>query len=253
MARKKAPAQKQKPARLLAPLPEQPAPLPAELLTAPRQFGQSLMAAGTTSWQYWFVPALAGVLSGAAYALLMRAGLNEAAQEAARAGKTVTPAILTHITGAFGSFFLTALTFVCMWGLGRLGSGPGRDTRGPKVAEVYSASFALVIPLYLLTIVLVLLTPASAWALDTQAVQAARGDLLKLQQAAVASAAQTPGALALILTSVLGTAAQFGLAYPALRETLGQPARALLGVLLPLIPALLVQFINAAPLFLSRR
>ena len=56
--------------------------------------------------------------------------------------------------------------------------------------------------------------------------------------------------LAFLLTSLLGTLAQFGLAYAALRENVGN--RAIPAVLLPLLPALLIQFIGIAPLLFAR-
>ena len=230
-------------------------PLPADILTHPRAFGQQLRQAETTSWQYWPALVVTGLLAGIAYALLVRPGLNLAAAEAARAAteKNIPlPGVLTHITNAFGTFFLTMLTFLTMWGLGRLGTGPGPDTRGPKVAEVYSATFALLPPLYLLTTALILLTPASAWAFTPQQVTDAGGDALKLQQAAMHNAARTPAFLAFLVASLLGTLAQFGLAYAALRETVKNNGRALLGVLLPLLPALLIQFIGIAPLLFAR-
>lgn len=253
MARSK--PKKLKPAPVIAAPAVEPAPLAAELLTAPRGFGAKLAQADTPAWHYWPVLAVTALLAGLAYALLMRPGLNLAAQEAIKAAGqagSATPTFLSHVTNAFGTVFLTAFTFLVMWGLGRLGTGPGPNTRGPRVAEVYSATFALLAPLYLLTIVLTLFTPAQAWALSPGEVSAAGGNLLELQRAAMHSAAQTPAALALIITSLLGTLAQFGLAYVALRETVRKDGRAALGVLLPLLPVLLIQFIGVAPLVMSR-
>lgn len=228
-------------------------PLPAEVLTSPGTFGEKLTNSTTVAWQYWPVPVLAGLLGGLAYALLLRPGLNLAAQEAlnASAQGASMPTLFTHAVNVLGSFFLTALTFAVMWGLGRLGSG-GNLMRPPKVAEVYSATFTLMLPLYLLVIVLTLFTPAHAWALNPADISAAQGDALKLQHAALQSAARTPAALTLMIVTLLGTLTQFSLAYPALRATTGKPARALLGVLLPLLPALLIQFIAVAPLVLAR-
>lgn len=238
------------------PPPGQEPPLPLELLTAPRGFGQKLSESETQPWQYWPAFVITAVLAGLSYALLMRPGLNLAAAEALRAaGQADAPAptFLSHVTNGFGTFFLTVLTFLLMWGLGRLGAGQGKDTRGARVAEIYSASFALLTPLYLLTIVLVLFTPQTAWALNPTEVAASKGQLLELQRAALHSAAQTPAALALIITSLLGTLAQFGLAFFALRETTAKASQAALGVLLPLLPALAVQFIGVAALLLSRQ
>lgn len=245
-----------KPAPVVPPPAAQPAPLPAELLTAPSSFGKKLRHADTTALQYWPAPVIAGALSGVAYALLLRSGLNLAMAEALRAaGKTGgnMPTVISHITNGFGSFFLTILTFGVMWGLGRLGAGKGPDLRGARVAEIYSASFALLVPLYLLSIVLTLFTPAAAWALNPAEVTRASGDLLELQRAGLHSAAQTPAALALLVASLLGTLGQFGLAYPALRETTGNPGKALLAVLLPLLPALALQVIAVGPLLTLRQ
>lgn len=245
-----------KPAQPIPPPAKEPPPLPLELLTAPRTFGQKLMLSETVAWQYWPAFVVTSLLSGLAYALLMRPGLNLAAAEALRAAgqpNAPAPTFLSHVTNGFGTFFLTVLTFLFMWGLGRLGAGNGQDTRGARVAEIYSASFALLAPLYLLTIVLVLFTPAAAWALNPTEVAASKGQLLELQRAALHSAAQTPAALALIVTSLFGTLAQFGLAYVALRETTAKASQAVLGVLLPLLPALAVQFIGVAALLMSRR
>lgn len=231
------------------------APLAVDLLTAPRTFGTALGRADTVWWTYWPVPVVTALLSGVAYALLLRPGLNLAATEALRAAGqsgSAAPTFLSHVTNAFGSVFLALITLGLMWGLGRLGAGRGRDGRGARVAEIFSASFALLAPLYLLVIVLVFATPAANWALPAAALQAAQGNLLELQRAALHSAAQTPAALALFVVTLLGTAAQCALAYPALRETTGSPARAALGAGLPLLPALAAQLIGVAPLLIAR-
>ncbi|WP_226991471.1 hypothetical protein [Deinococcus gobiensis] len=244
-----------RPAPAVPPPSPDPAPLAVDLLTAPRQFGRALGRADTAWWTYWPVPVVTALLSGVAYALLLRPGLNLAAAETLRAAGqsgSAAPTFLSHVTNAFGSLFLTFITLGLMWGLGRLGAGRGRDVRGARVPEIFSASFALLAPLYLLVAVLVLITPAASWALPPAAVQAAQGNLLELQRAALHSAAQTPAALALFFVTLLGTAAQCALAYPALRETTGSAARAALGAGLPLLPALAAQLVGVAPLLIAR-
>ena len=237
-----------------APSPD-PTPLAVDLLTAPRQFGRALGRADTVWWTYWPVPVVTALLSGVAYALLLRPGLNLAATETLRAAGqsgSAAPTFLSHVTNAFGSVFLALITLGLMWGLGRLGAGRGQDPRGARVPEIFSASFALLAPLYLLVIVLVLATPAASWVLPAAAVEAAQGNLLELQRAGLHSAAQTPAALALFVVTLLGTAAQCALAYPALRETTGSAARAALGAGLPLLPALAAQLVGVAPLLIAR-
>ncbi|WP_291424012.1 hypothetical protein [Deinococcus sp.] len=248
-------ASKPKKARpVAAALPIPGAPLPAELLTAPRTFGFKLGRSTTQPWQYWPAPVITALAAGLAYALLMRPGLNLAAEEALRvAGQSgqPLPAILSHATNAFGTFFLTILVALVMWGLGRLGTGTGQ--RDAKVAEVYSASFVLPLPLYLLSVLVTWLTPAAAWALSPAEVTRAEGHLLELQRAALHSAAHTPAALLLIAVSLLGTLGQFMVAYPALKETTGDAGRAARGTLLPLLPALLIQLLSIGALLVGRQ
>ena len=199
---------------------------------------------------------VAALLSGLSYALLLRPGLNLAAEAARAAGQgaKLTPPLLTHVTNVFGSVFLTALTFGLMWGLGLLGSRLGTaagETRRLPVAQVFSATFTLPMLLSVLTLVLIALTPAASWALDPAQVTAAHGAPLALQRAALVSAAQTPAALVLVLGSLLVTAAQCVLAGRALRGA-GAGAGSWPAALLPLLPALLVQLLGFLPLLVAR-
>ncbi|MFC6662256.1 hypothetical protein [Deinococcus multiflagellatus] len=146
-----------------------------------------------------------------------------------------------------GGAFLTLFTYGLMWGLGRLGAG-----RAGRAAEVYGASFALLPPLYLLVTALALLTPEAAWRPDPAALAQAGENSRKVQQLALAGLAQTAPAALLLAVTVLGTAAQCALAFPAFAVLTGRPARAAAGTLLPLLPALAVGFIALAPLLFSR-
>ena len=235
------------------------------MLTRPVPFGEAAVRSG--AGVYWGPVVVAALLSGLSYALLLRPGLDLAAQAARAAGQgaQVTPPLLTHVTNAFGSVFLTALTFGLMWGLGLLAGrvagqqeGPGREaatapgeTRPLPVAQVFSATFTLPILLSLLAVALTLLTPAASWAPDPAQVAAAQGSPLALQRAALASAAQTPAALVLVLGTLLGTAAQCVLAGRALRGA-GAGAGAWPAALLPLLPALGLQLLGLLPLLLAR-
>ncbi|THF67810.1 hypothetical protein E7T06_19350 [Deinococcus sp. Arct2-2] len=239
---------KLKPAPIIPPPASDPAPLPIDLLTGPRGFGTQLAKSEPIWWRYWAAVIIPAVLSGVAYALLVRPAANLAAELT----KAASPPLIVHVTNAFGSVFLTVLTFAIMWGLGRLGAGRGQSLRGSRVPEIFSASFALLVPLYLLVIVLTLSTPAGAWVPAGPALAAAGQNPRLIQLAALASAAQTSGALALGIVTVLGTVAQCVLAFFALRQTVGNTGRAALGALLPLLPALLVGFIAIAPLLLAR-
>ncbi|WP_243759721.1 hypothetical protein [Deinococcus radiodurans] len=102
------------------PQPQAPtsAPLPAEVLTRPEAFGAAVVRSGAGVGEYWLPVLVAALLSGLSYALLLRPGLNLAAQAAHTAGQgaKLTPPLLTHVTNVFGSVFLTALTFGLMWG-----------------------------------------------------------------------------------------------------------------------------------------
>lgn len=240
------------------PQPQAPtsAPLPAEVLTRPEAFGAAVVRSGAGVGEYWLPVLVAALLSGLSYALLLRPGLNLAAQAAHTAGQgaKLTPPLLTPVTNVFGSVFLTALTFGLMWGLGLLGSRLGTaagETRRLPVAQVFSATFTLPMLLSVLTLVLIALTPAASWALDPAQVTAAHGAPLALQRAALVSAAQTPAALVLVLGSLLVTAAQCVLAGRALRGA-GAGAGAWPAALLPLLPALLVQLLGFLPLLVAR-
>lgn len=192
------------------------------------------------------------MLGGLCYALLLRHGLNQAAAETVKAAgqNAAAPTFITHFVNAFGTFFLTTLTFGAMWGLGHLGTG--QSEKKAHVPEIYSASFSLLIPLYLLCLVLTLLTPAAAWAIDPVRLAAANGDALALQRAALHMAAHTPAALLFVAVTLLGTLGQFMLAYPALRETTGDAGRALRAVMLPLLPALLLALLSVGTLLAGR-
>ncbi|UQN05604.1 hypothetical protein [Deinococcus sp. QL22] len=237
-----------KPAPIVPPPATASAPLPIDLLSGPRGFGVQLAESEPLTWRYWAAVVVPAALSGVAYALLVR----PAAQLAAELTNTAAPPLIAHMTNAFGSFFLTVLTFAVMWGLGRLGAGRGKSLRGSRVAEIFSASFALLVPLYLLVIVLALSTPAAAWLPSEAALAAAGQNPQQIQRAALGAAAQTSGALALAFATLLGTAAQCVLAFFALRVTVGHIGRAALGAFLPLLPALIIGFIAIAPLILAR-
>lgn len=233
------------------PPPPPEAPLAAEVLSRPGPFGAAVAASGVPPWHYWPAVALAALLSGLSYALLLRPGVNLAA-EAARAGGQAaqfTPPLLTHVGNAFGNVFLTVLTFGVMWGLGRLATKAASPSPAVPVPQVFAATFTLPILLNVLVLALIFLTPATAWALDAGQVAAAQGQPLLLQRAALAAAAQTPAALALIAASLLGTAAQCVLAVRALR---GLTPRAVWVGLLALLPALGLQLLGLAPLLLAR-
>ncbi|MBZ9750374.1 hypothetical protein K7W42_05800 [Deinococcus sp. HMF7604] len=226
-----------------SPLPPSPdAPLSTALLTGPRLFARTLAPTEPLAWRYLGVVGLAAVLSGVAYAALVRPAVTLAAQVA---GGTAPLAV--HATNALGGTFLTMFTFLLLWGLGRLGAG-----RAGRPAEVYGASFALLPPLYVLVTVLALLTPASAWHPTAAALAGAAEDARRVQQLALAGLARTPAAFLLLAVTMLGTLAQSGLAFAAFRELTGHAGRALAGALLPLLPALVVGFIALAPLLLSR-
>lgn len=221
-------------------------PLAARIISSPSEFGQQLARSQATVWQYWPAPVLAGLLGGLAYALVMRHGLNWATEEAVRLGqpRVPLPTVISHIINGFGSFFLTALTFLSMWGLGNLGAG---RTAQAKVPQIYSASFTLLIPLYLACVLVTLLTPASAWAFTAPV---GTTDALGLQRAALGQTAHTLAAQLLVLVSFLGTLGQFVLAYFSFRQTLEK--RAVPATLLPVLPALLIQFFSVGALVLGR-
>ncbi|GAA5435632.1 hypothetical protein Daqu01_00745 [Deinococcus aquaticus] len=228
--------------RLPAAPPGPSAPLPTEFLTGPRVFAQRLAPTDPVVWRYLGVVVLSAVLSGVAYAALVRPSVTLAAEVAGGASP-----LLVHVTNAIGGAFLAMFTFLLMWLLGWLGAGrPGR------AAEVYGASFALLPPLYLLVTVVALSTSQQAWLPDAGALAQAGTDSQAVQRLALAGLARTPAAFLLLAVTMLGTAAQCALSFPAFRELTGRPGRALLGALLPLLPALAVGFIALAPLLFQR-
>ncbi|MFC4427584.1 hypothetical protein [Deinococcus navajonensis] len=225
-------------ARSVPPLPPA-APLAADLLRSPRQFAQRLSTTAPQPWRYLGVVALSGLLSGMAYALLVRPAANLAAQVAGGG----PPTILTHLSNILGSTFLTALTFAVMWGLGRLGAG-----RNSRSAEVYGASFVVLPPLLLLVILWILLTPGGAF--EPRGLPAGAGAALT-QQAALRAAAQTPAAWGLLLATGLGLLGQLGLAFRALGALTGSSSLAWRGVLWPALPALALQALALLPLLVG--
>ncbi|WP_309570364.1 hypothetical protein [Deinococcus sp.] len=221
---------------------EPPAPLPTQFLTGPRVFAAALAPTTPRAWRYLPVVVLSSVLSGLAYALVVRHAMVNAATVAG----TPVPGLPSVLIDVLGGTFLGLLTAVLMWGLAFLGAG-----RAARPAEVYGASFALLPPLWLLVIVWTLLTPAAAWVPGAAALQAAEKTLSDVQVAGLRTAAGTQAGVLLLLVTVLGTAAQCVLTYPALRTLNRNPGRAALGSLLPLLPALLVQFVGIAPLAIA--
>ncbi|GGM01711.1 hypothetical protein GCM10010841_07740 [Deinococcus aerophilus] len=230
-------------ARTRPPAPPPEAPLPTELLLSPRTFARKLGGTELLWWRYLGVVAVAGLLGGVAYALLVR----HAAVFAAAASGSSAPTLATHLVNTLGTTFLTVLIFVLMWGLGRVGAG-----LAGRAAEVYAASFALMPPLYLLVIIWGLLTPAAAFLPDATVTGSLTGDPRTLERAALAQTAQTSAGFLLVVVTLLGTAAQFGFVYAAMRELTGQTGRAVLGTLLPGLPALAVQLIAVSPLVFAR-
>ncbi|MFC4639459.1 hypothetical protein [Deinococcus hohokamensis] len=212
------------------------APLAADLLRSPRDFAQRLSATTPQPWRYLGVVALSGLLSGVAYALLVRPAANLAAQVAGGG----PPTVLTHVSNVLGSLFLTALTFAVMWGLGRLGAG-----RASRSGEVYGASFVVLPPLLLGVIVWILLTPGAAFA--PQGLPAGAG-AAQVQQAALRAAAHTPAAWGLVLATGVGLLIQLTLASRALRALTGSAPLAWRGTLLPALPALALQILALLPL-----
>lgn len=226
----------------LPPVDEPPAPLPTVLLTGPRVFARDLSPTTPRAWRYVGVIVVSSALSGLAYALVVRHATTWAAMTA---GAPV-PGVLNALVDVLGGTFLGLLTALLMWGLGVLGAG-----RAARPAEVYGATFALLPPLWLVVIVWTLLTPAGAWVPDAAATRAAGTTLADLQVAGLRAAAGTQAGALLLLVTVLGTAAQCALALPALATLNRNPVRAVLGSVLPLIPALLVQFVGIAPLAIA--
>ncbi|WP_051667963.1 hypothetical protein [Deinococcus frigens] len=224
-----------------APLPEPPTP--ATLLVSPGSFVAQLNEVDLVWWRYIWVPVVAGLLGGVAYTLLVRHAAAFAAANSGVAG----PNFATSAVNTLGTTFLSVFIFVLMWGFGRVGAG----FRG-RAAEVYGASFALMPPLYLLVIVVTALTPAAAFLPDAARVSALGSDPRLLERAALAQTFQTSAGFALVVVTLLGTAAQFGLVYAAFRRLTERPIQAVMGTLLPLLPALAIQLIGVSPLLFAR-
>lgn len=213
------------------PPPPPEAPLAAELLTAPGSFFTRLRSAEPKAWRYLAPVLLAAVLAGVVYALLVRPTVGLGAGGGA---STLT----AHATNVFGNVFLTVLGFGLMAGLGYLGAG-----REGRAAEVYGATFVLLPPVYLLLIVLLLVLPGPGL---PPAVPGA--DALALQRAILRAVAEAPLARLTIGVTLLGTLAQFALAYRGLLTLTGSRLRALLGTLSPLVPVLLLVLVGFGPL-----
>ncbi len=223
------------------PLPDPPTP--ATLLVSPRSFVRQLQEVDLVWWRYIWVAGVAGLLGGLAYTLLVR----HAAAFAAANSETAAPNFATYAVNILGTTFLSVFIFVLMWGFGRVGAG----FKG-RAAEVYGASFALMPPLYLLVIVVTLLTPAAAFLPDAASLGALGSDPRVLERAALAQTFQTSAGFALVVVTLLGTAAQFGFVYAAMRQLTDKPIQAVMGTLLPLLPALIIQLIGVSPLLFAR-
>lgn len=219
--------------------PSTEAPVAAALLSGPRVFATQLQPTEPQWWRYLPVVVVSSLMSGVAYTLVVR---HAASFSAAALGNS-TPGVSTSIVNTLGSTFLGLAAFALMWGLGRLGAG-----KAGRAAEVYGASFALLPPLWLMVIILSLFTPAAAALPDAATAAALKGNAEWLQRAAYHATAQTQAAFLLMAVTILGTLAQFGLAFPALLTLTGRRSRAALGVLLPFLPALIMQIANVAPL-----
>lgn len=226
-----------------APLPEPPTP--ATLLVSPRSFAGQLQEVELLWWRYVWVPVVSGLLGGVAYTLLVR----HAAAFAAANSEAAAPGFATYAVNTLGTTFLSVFVFVLMWGFGRVGAG----FRG-RAAEVYGASFALLPPLYLLVVVVTLLTPAAAFVPDASAVAAMPpgNDPRVLERLALAQTFQTSAGFGLVAVTLLGTLAQFGFVYAALRHLTERPVQAVMGTLLPLLPALIIGLIGVSPLLFAR-
>ncbi|BDP42214.1 hypothetical protein DAETH_21830 [Deinococcus aetherius] len=205
------------------------APLPAELLGGPGAFFGRLAASEPRAWRYVAPVLLAAALSGVVYALLVRPSVGLGGSGGG---------FLVHATNAFGTFFLTVFGYGLMAGLGFLGAG-----REGRAAEVYGATFALLPPLYLLLVVLLLVLPAPE--LPSAASSATTFDV---QRAALRAVGQSPLSRAAVALTMLGTVAQFVLAYRGFRTFTGSRRRALTGTLSPFVPVLLLTVIGFGPL-----
>ncbi|EYB68544.1 hypothetical protein DEIPH_ctg021orf0061 [Deinococcus phoenicis] len=224
-------ARRPRPAPTPPPPPE--APPAAELLTAPRAFFERLRAAGPKAWRYVAPVLLAAVLAGVLYALLLRPVVAATA-----GGGNLAPAFTAHVTNAFGTFFLTVFSAGLMAGLGHLGAG-----REGRAAEVYGATFVLLPPLYLGLAVLLLVLPQPHWPSFFL-----ESDVLHRQQTTLRALAHWPLTRVTVLVMLLGTLAQFAFAYRGFLTLTGDRRRALLGTLLPLVPALGLTGLGLAPL-----
>ncbi len=224
-----------------APLPEPPTP--ATLLVSPRSFAAQLGEVDLVWWRYVWVPVVAGLLGGLAYTLLAR----HAAVFAAAHSDAASPNFATYAVNTLGTTFLNVFIFVLMWGLGRVGAG----FKG-RAAEVYGASFALMPPLYLLILLVTWLTPAAAFVPDAASVSALGSDPRVLERAALAATAQTSAGFGLVVVTLLGTLAQFGFVYAAFRHLTERPVQAVMGTVLPLLPALIIGLIGVSPLLFAR-
>ncbi|MDV6374122.1 hypothetical protein [Deinococcus arenicola] len=223
-----------------APLPDPPTP--ATLLVSPRSFVAQLREVDLVWWRYVWVAGVAGLLGGIAYTLLVRHATAFAAANSDMAG----PGLASYAVNILGTTFLNIFIFALMWGLGRVGAGfTGR------AAEVYGASFALMPPLYLLVIIVTQFTPAADF-MPSAAASALGNDPRVLERAALAATAQTSAGFALVVVTLLGTLAQFGFVYAAFRQLTDRPIQAVMGTLLPLLPALVIQLIGVSPLLFSR-
>ncbi|QFP76234.1 hypothetical protein [Deinococcus sp. AJ005] len=231
------------PPRKSAPAPLPDPPTPATLLVSPRSFVRQLQEVDLVWWRYIWVAGVAGLLGGLAYTLLVR----HAAAFAAANSETAAPNFATYAVNVLGTTFLSIFIFVLMWGFGRVGAG----FKG-RAAEVYGASFALMAPLYLLVIVVTLLTPAATFLPDAASIAGLGSDPRVLERAALAQTFQTSAGFALVVVTLLGTAAQFGFVYAAMRQLTDKPIQAVMGTLLPLLPALIIQLIGVSPLLFAR-
>lgn len=220
--------------RPTSPPPAPDAPLPAELLTAPRAFFERLRASEPKAWRYLAPVLLSAVLAGVLYALLLRPVVGLGSEGGALP-------LTAHVTNVFGNFFLTVLGFGLMAGLGYLGAG-----RGGRAAEVYGATFALLPPVYLLLAALLLALPQPEVPPPAPGV-----DALTAQRAALRTVAQAPLARVTVIVMLLGTLAQYVLAHRGFLTLTGSRSRALLGTLAPLVPVLLLTALGLAPLLVG--
>lgn len=213
-----------------APTPPPAAPLPAELLGGPAPFFERLRAVAPLPWRYVGPPLLAALLAGVVYALLLRPVVGATAEGAG--------AFAAHAINVFGTLFLTVLLAGSMAGLGWLGAG--REGRAP---EVYGATFAVLPPLYLALAALLLVWPQPEWPAFLLA-----SDALERQQGTLQAVMRWPLARVAVLLLLLAPLAQFALAYRGFLILTGDRRRALLGTLLPLLPALGLTALGLAPL-----